>query len=172
MWTGWSYLCQQRVRKRLARERIYSPQPSTLKFFCFFFLGNAVMRNFDIFGLAFHIKTSLEALTQAAMATDARANMRFAVSQLRVPARCRRTCSSSSVCATSTAASPFVDTTAVSTAYPFKEIERKWQHFWEQNHTFRTPAPPHLDTTKPKFYVCYSCNVYACCVLLTTPSGT
>ncbi|MCH8245029.1 MAG: leucine--tRNA ligase [Bacteroidetes bacterium] len=35
--------------------------------------------------------------------------------------------------------------------YPFKEIERKWQQFWESSKTFRTPVE--VDTSKPKFYV-------------------
>ncbi|TDI70652.1 MAG: leucine--tRNA ligase, partial [Bacteroidetes bacterium] len=35
--------------------------------------------------------------------------------------------------------------------YPFKEIERKWQQFWESSKTFRTPDE--VDTSKPKFYV-------------------
>lgn len=26
-----------------------------------------------------------------------------------------------------------------SSAYPFKEVEKKWQAFWDQNKTFRTP---------------------------------
>ena len=34
--------------------------------------------------------------------------------------------------------------------YPFKEIEAKWQSYWEANRTFATPA---LDTTRPKFYI-------------------
>lgn len=36
-------------------------------------------------------------------------------------------------------------------AYPFHEIEPKWQLFWEKNKTFRTPDD--VDTSKPKFYV-------------------
>ena len=36
-------------------------------------------------------------------------------------------------------------------AYPFHEIEPKWQRFWEDNSTFR--IPDELDTSKPKFYV-------------------
>ncbi|KAL2244979.1 UNVERIFIED_CONTAM: Leucine--tRNA ligase, chloroplastic/mitochondrial [Sesamum indicum] len=36
-------------------------------------------------------------------------------------------------------------------AYPFHEIEPKWQRYWEDNKTFRTPDE--LDTSKPKFYV-------------------
>ena len=36
-------------------------------------------------------------------------------------------------------------------AYPFKEIEEKWQKYWEENKTFRTPEK--IDKSKPKFYV-------------------
>lgn len=36
-------------------------------------------------------------------------------------------------------------------AYPFHEIEPKWQRYWENNKTFRTPDA--IDTSKPKFYV-------------------
>ncbi|HLF09978.1 MAG TPA: leucine--tRNA ligase [Gammaproteobacteria bacterium] len=36
-------------------------------------------------------------------------------------------------------------------AYPFKEIEPKWQAYWENNETFRVGAE--LDTSRPKFYV-------------------
>ncbi|MCB9057225.1 MAG: leucine--tRNA ligase [Calditrichae bacterium] len=35
--------------------------------------------------------------------------------------------------------------------YPFKEIESKWQKFWENNKTFKTSNSP--DQNKPKFYV-------------------
>ncbi|MGB7213463.1 MAG: leucine--tRNA ligase [Gammaproteobacteria bacterium] len=35
--------------------------------------------------------------------------------------------------------------------YPFKEIEAKWQRYWEENRTFRTPDD--IDTSKPKYYV-------------------
>lgn len=38
-----------------------------------------------------------------------------------------------------------------STAYPFRDIEEKWQRFWEENQTFRTPDD--VDTSKPKYYV-------------------
>lgn len=38
-----------------------------------------------------------------------------------------------------------------STAYPFTEIELKWQAYWEENKTFRTPEE--IDTSKPKYYV-------------------
>lgn len=36
-------------------------------------------------------------------------------------------------------------------AYPFHEIEPKWQRYWEENKTFQTPDE--IDTSKPKFYV-------------------
>ena len=36
-------------------------------------------------------------------------------------------------------------------AYPFREIEKKWQTYWESKKTFRTPVD--VDTTKPKYYV-------------------
>ena len=39
-----------------------------------------------------------------------------------------------------------------SQAYPFTDIEAKWQAHWEQHKTFRTPEFSELDTTKPKFY--------------------
>jgi len=35
--------------------------------------------------------------------------------------------------------------------YPFSEIESKWQAYWLQNQTFRTPEE--IDTSKPKYYV-------------------
>ena len=37
-------------------------------------------------------------------------------------------------------------------AYPFTEIEQKWQQHWQQHQTFRTPDISQLDTSKPKFY--------------------
>lgn len=37
-------------------------------------------------------------------------------------------------------------------AYPFHEIEPRWQRFWEKNRTFRTPDDD-IDTSKPKYYV-------------------
>ncbi|WCJ20216.1 Leucine--tRNA ligase [Euphorbia peplus] len=40
----------------------------------------------------------------------------------------------------------------VKKAYPFDQIEPKWQLFWDKNRTFRTPDDD-LDTSKPKFYV-------------------
>ncbi|PRQ28376.1 putative leucine--tRNA ligase [Rosa chinensis] len=40
---------------------------------------------------------------------------------------------------------------AVKRAYPFHEIEPKWQRYWEEDGTFRTPDE--VDVSKPKFYV-------------------
>ncbi|XP_050368483.1 leucine--tRNA ligase, chloroplastic/mitochondrial [Argentina anserina] len=36
-------------------------------------------------------------------------------------------------------------------AYPFHEIEPKWQRYWDEDKTFRTPDE--VDMSKPKFYV-------------------
>lgn len=49
--------------------------------------------------------------------------------------------------AVGSAAKPFQ-----STAYPFTDIEAKWQAYWEEHKTFRTPEFHELDTSKPKFY--------------------
>jgi hypothetical protein len=35
-------------------------------------------------------------------------------------------------------------------AYPFADVEAKWQKYWEENDTFRTPE---RDTSKPKKFV-------------------
>ena len=35
--------------------------------------------------------------------------------------------------------------------YPFSEIEPKWQSYWQEHQTFRTPEE--VDTSKPKYYV-------------------
>lgn len=42
------------------------------------------------------------------------------------------------------------DTTPTKTGYPFDEIEPKWQAYWEEHETFKTPE---RDTSKPKKYV-------------------
>jgi len=39
------------------------------------------------------------------------------------------------------------------TKYEHSEIEKKWQKFWIENKTFRTPDLDELDKSKPKFYV-------------------
>lgn len=36
-------------------------------------------------------------------------------------------------------------------AYPHSEIESKWQHYWEEHQTFRTPDA--IDPSQPKYYV-------------------
>ena len=38
-------------------------------------------------------------------------------------------------------------------AYPFDEIEQKWQAFWLTQNTFRSPDPGEPGSDKPKFYV-------------------
>lgn len=38
-----------------------------------------------------------------------------------------------------------------SKAYPFTEIEAKWQAAWEERETFKVPR--NVDTSKPKHYV-------------------
>eukprot|EP00237_Pycnococcus_provasolii_P000311 CAMPEP_0119206038 /NCGR_PEP_ID=MMETSP1316-20130426/40189_1 /TAXON_ID=41880 /ORGANISM="Pycnococcus provasolii, Strain RCC2336" /LENGTH=987 /DNA_ID=CAMNT_0007202437 /DNA_START=57 /DNA_END=3020 /DNA_ORIENTATION=+ len=40
-----------------------------------------------------------------------------------------------------------------SQAYPFGFVESKWQKYWAQNKTFRTPDITKVDTSKPKHYV-------------------
>lgn len=52
---------------------------------------------------------------------------------------------------TSTLASDDKEDSRQSTAYPFTEIEQKWQDYWEEHKTFRTPED--IDTSKPKYYV-------------------
>ena len=39
-----------------------------------------------------------------------------------------------------------------SAAYPFEELEAKWQDYWLKHKTFRTPGIKELDKSKPKFY--------------------
>ena len=41
-------------------------------------------------------------------------------------------------------------TTVAPTQYPFAEVEKKWQHFWDENQTFKTPE---RNVDKPKRYV-------------------
>ena len=36
-------------------------------------------------------------------------------------------------------------------AYPFKEVEAKWQDYWDRHETFRVPAD--IDRSRPKYYV-------------------
>lgn len=51
----------------------------------------------------------------------------------------------------SPAPAPEGEAKVASQAYPFSEIERKWQQYWEENKTFRTPDD--IDISKPKYYV-------------------
>lgn len=37
--------------------------------------------------------------------------------------------------------------------YNFTEIEEKWQKYWDENKTFKTPDISDLDLSKPKYYV-------------------
>ena len=39
--------------------------------------------------------------------------------------------------------------------YPFDDIEPRWQRFWDEHQTFRTPGPgdPGFDPSRPKYYV-------------------
>jgi len=37
--------------------------------------------------------------------------------------------------------------------YNFTEIEKKWQKYWDENKTFKTPDINQLDKSKPKYYV-------------------
>ena len=39
--------------------------------------------------------------------------------------------------------------------YPFKSIESRWQAYWAEHKTFRTPNPgdPGFDASKPKTYI-------------------
>lgn len=39
-----------------------------------------------------------------------------------------------------------------SSAYPFEQLEAKWQDYWLRHKTFRTPGIQELDKSKPKFY--------------------
>ena len=40
-----------------------------------------------------------------------------------------------------------------SRAYPFPDIEAKWQRAWEEGKVFRTPGMDEIDAAKPKAYV-------------------
>jgi leucyl-tRNA synthetase len=39
--------------------------------------------------------------------------------------------------------------------YPFDRIEEKWQHYWDEHHTFHAlnPGEPGFDASRPKYYV-------------------
>eukprot|EP00899_Mesostigma_viride_P008088 jgi/Mesvir1/17280/Mv07687-RA.3 len=51
----------------------------------------------------------------------------------------------------STAPPAAVEDEAIPRQYPYAAIEAKWQKYWEDNQTFRTPDE--IDTSKPKYYV-------------------
>lgn len=51
---------------------------------------------------------------------------------------------------TSPAESTTKTTSAGPVPYPFAEVEPKWQKYWEENQTFKTPT---RDSSKPKKYV-------------------
>ena len=38
-------------------------------------------------------------------------------------------------------------------AYPFDELEKKWQTYWADHNTFRSPDPGELSENKPKYYI-------------------
>jgi len=38
-------------------------------------------------------------------------------------------------------------------AYPFDEIEKKWQAYWADHQTFRSPDPGEAGSDKPKYYI-------------------
>lgn len=62
----------------------------------------------------------------------------------------------------------------VKRAYPFHEIEPKWQRYWQDNKTFRTPDE--IDPSKPKFYVLdmfpYPRSLSDCAVILVIVSSS
>jgi len=68
-----------------------------------------------------------------------------------IPKTCSRF-SPYSFSATSTDVPPEIEggTGSPKTSYPFAQVENKWQAYWEENNTFKTPE---RDTSKPKKYV-------------------
>jgi hypothetical protein len=66
-------------------------------------------------------------------------------------AQCRAAIQRTVCSASAAAAAPPADAPTRSRAYPFPEIEAKWQRFWEEHETFKTPHE--IDTSKPKYYV-------------------
>ena len=82
--------------------------------------------------------TFLRRATHSFVIPSAKDNVKSLVSQHR-----RKSCLfSTSTTATEAATSK--------TGYPFAEVELKWQRYWEENETFKTPI---RDTSKPKKYV-------------------
>ncbi|KAK9868559.1 hypothetical protein WJX84_010001 [Apatococcus fuscideae] len=69
--------------------------------------------------------------------------------------RCVRSCiarATSSAPAKSEVAGPAPSEPQKPASYPFTQIEQKWQQYWRERKTFRTPDVGELDTSKPKFY--------------------
>jgi leucyl-tRNA synthetase len=94
---------------------------------------------FQVASVAMLTFTSLRRVTNAFVAPSAKNHFKFGISQTsRSPLR-----------PYSTAADVDAPTTA-KTGYPFAEVEPKWQKYWEENNTFKTPE---RDTSKPKKYV-------------------
>lgn len=58
--------------------------------------------------------------------------------------------STTSPTTTSAAESPSAKPPSTAPIYPFAQVEAKWQAYWEENKTFRTPT---RDSAKPKKYV-------------------
>lgn len=80
-------------------------------------------------------------LFQGTSVTDSRSN---SATSIRKPFGWRRF--------STTAASSSIESTAAAapSSYPFAEVEPKWQAYWEEHDTFKTPE---RDTTRPKKYV-------------------
>lgn len=68
-------------------------------------------------------------------------------SRVAIVSRCR---SYSSTKAAEEAAAAAATATSSTKAYPFAEVEPKWQAYWSEHHTFKTPV---RDPSKPKKYV-------------------
>ena len=83
--------------------------------------------------------TSLQRMANAFVTPSAKNNANFGISRFRAtPFRLYST------------ATDEESTVAAKTGYPFQEVEPKWQKYWEENNTFKTPE---RDTSKPKKYV-------------------
>jgi hypothetical protein len=69
---------------------------------------------------------------------------------LRVSATCRAFGHKSISLGSTASSEEATETSAVPSAYPFKEIEAKWQAYWDEHDTFKTPK---RNPTKEKKYV-------------------
>ena len=87
--------------------------------------------------------TSLRRATNAFVVPSAKNHVKFGISQQshRSPFR---------PYSISAASADMESQTTAKTGYPFAEVEPKWQAYWEENKTFKTPE---RDTSKPKKYV-------------------